>query len=139
MNPMLLIWPMLIHGFATMVLFVPMSRTRRRLIRQGKAKAGQFRLLDAEPEESRRFSNAIRNQNETGLLYYAGLLAAFVTQSATPLLIALAWLFLALKLAHLAVHVTSNRLRYRFPLFTASLTVLALFWLVLAAHLGGLL
>lgn len=137
MNPNLLIWPLLIHGFVTLFLFLPMSRVRRRLIAQGKAKAGSFRLNYEEPEESRKFSNAIRNQNETGLPYYAGLLAAFVTGNATTLIVALAWLFLVLKLAHVSIHVTTNQLRYRFPMFVAAIVSLGAFWLALAARLAG--
>lgn len=139
MEPTLLIWPLLIHGFVTLLLFLPMSRVRRRLIAQGKVKASAFRLVDGEPEESRKFSNAIRNQNETGLLYYAGILVAFVTGNATGLIVGLAWLFLALKLAHVAVHATVNKLRYRFPLFTAALVTLAALWLALAARLAHLI
>jgi hypothetical protein len=138
MNPVLLLWPILVHGLATLLLYPAMSRVRRRLIHEGKTKAGQFRLLDAEHEESRKFSNAIRNQNETGLLFYAGLLVAFVSQNATPLLIGLAWLFVVAKLAHVAVQVTINKLRYRTPLFSIAYTVLLLFWLALMARLGGL-
>jgi hypothetical protein len=123
----------------TLLLFLPMSRVRRRLIAQGKVKASAFRLVDGEPEESRKFSNAIRNQNETGLLYYAGILVAFVTGNATGLIVGLAWLFLALKLAHVAVHATVNKLRYRFPLFTAALVTLAALWLALAARLAHLI
>jgi hypothetical protein len=139
LEPTLLIWPLLIHGFVTLLLFLPMSRVRRRLIAQGKVKASAFRLVDGEPEESRKFSNAIRNQNETGLLYYAGILVAFVTGNATGLIVGLAWLFLALKLAHVAVHATVNKLRYRFPLFTAALVTLAALWLALAARLAHLI
>ena len=138
MNPNLLLWPIAIHGLATLLLYLPMGRIRRRLVREGTTKAGAFRLLDAEPEESRKFSNAIRNQNETGLLFYAGLLVAFLSQSGAPLLIGLAWLFLVLKLAHATVQVTINKLRYRTPLFMTSYTVLLVFWLVLIARLGGL-
>lgn len=137
MNPNLLIWPLMIHGFVTLFLFLPMSRVRRRLIAQGKAKAGSFRLNYEEPEDSKKFSNAIRNQNETGLLFYAGLLVAFVTGNATPLIVALAWLFLALKLVHVSIHVTINQLRYRYPVFTAAVVALALLWLALAARLAG--
>jgi hypothetical protein len=139
LEPTLLIWPLLIHGFVTLFLFLPMSRVRRRLIAQGKVKASAFRLVDGEPEESRKFSNALRNQNETGLLYYAGLLVAFVTGNATGLIVGLAWLFLALKLAHVAVHATVNKLRYRFPLFTAALVTLVALWLALAARLAHLI
>jgi hypothetical protein len=97
------------------------------------------RLNTEEPAESLQFSNAIRNQNETGVLFYAGVLAAYVSQNATVPLVALAWLFLVLKLAHVSVHVTSNRLRFRLPLFQAALVTLALFWLALAAHLADIL
>ncbi len=43
---------------------------------EGKVKASVYKYLREEPEESLKFSNAIRNQNESGILFYAACLAA---------------------------------------------------------------
>ena len=138
MNPNVMLWPLVIHALITMFLYLPMSRARMRSVRAGKVKASVYRTNIEEPEESLRFSNAIRNQNETGLLFYAGVLAAYASGNQSYLLAALAWTFLIVKTVHVVVHVTINRLRYRRPIFMVALFILAVFWVVLAFQLAGI-
>jgi hypothetical protein len=138
MNPALILWPIGLHALVTLALYVPMSRGRVRAVREGKAKASDFKLLTNEPEESRIFVNAIRNQNETAAIFYAACLTAFVTNGASYLVAALAWLFLIIKFAHVFIHTGSNRLRIRRPVFMAAYAVLILLWLAVLAHLAGL-
>jgi len=139
MNPNLMLWPIVIYALVTLALYAPMSRARMRTVRDGKVKAGVYKLNIDEPEESRQFSNAIRNQNEIGLPYYAGVLAAYASNNPSYLLATLAWAFLVFKLMHLYVHVTSNSLRLRRPAFSAAFLVLILFWIVFALQLSGIL
>ena len=47
----------------------------------------------------------------------------------------LAWLFVALRYAHAAVHVTTNRVYRRFFIYTAGLVVLAVLWVWLVVRL----
>jgi hypothetical protein len=47
----------------------------------------------------------------------------------------LAGLFVALRYAHAAIHVTTNRVHRRFAVYTAGLVVLALLWLWLVLRL----
>jgi len=139
MNPHLLLWPVVIHALATILLYLPMSNARVRSVKEGRVKAGVYKLNTEEPEESLRWSNAIRNQNETGVLYYAACLTVFVSGGASSLTAALAWGFLVAKLAHVYVHVTTNNLRFRRPVFAVALLILLLLWLAAAAHLAGVL
>ena len=135
MNSELIIWPMVLLALSTLFLYVPMSRARVSAVREGKAKASDFRLNTSEPEESAKLNNAIRNQYETPVLFYAVCLAAYVTENAGAAMIALAWLYLVLKLCHILVHITSNKLRLRRPLFMCAYFVLLAMWLGLAGHL----
>jgi hypothetical protein len=138
MNPVLLLWPMVLHAFATLFLYFPMSRARVASVRRGDVAGSVYKLNLGEPEESLRFSNAIRNQNETGVLFYAACLTIYVTDGASFMTAALAWLFAAAKILHVVIHVTSNRLRYRRPAFTVACVILILLWLALALHLAGI-
>mgnify|MGYP000026452558 CR=1 FL=1 len=139
MNPTLILWPMIIHALVTLFLYVPMSQTRVRTVKEGKVKASAYKLNDEEPAESKVFSNAIRNQNEIGVLFYAACLTAYVTTAPMAIAAVLAWLFIITKCAHVYVHVTSNRLRYRRPIFAIAYLMVILLWLVNAAHLAGLI
>jgi hypothetical protein len=139
MNPNLLLWPMIIHALVTFCLYFPMSQARVRSVKQGVTKGSVYKLNVNEPEESLRFSNAIRNQNEIGLLFYVVCLALYVTNGASFLAALLAWAFVVVKCVHVYVHVTSNNLRMRRPVFAAAFAFVMLLWLILAFHLAGLI
>jgi hypothetical protein len=50
--------------------------------------------------------------------------------------VALSWLFVASRVAHAYVHVTSNRLRYRRPLFMLGFFTLVALWVWQAVWLA---
>jgi hypothetical protein len=137
MNSNLLLLPMAIHALVTMFLYLPMSRARVRSVVEGKVKASVYKYLRDEPEESLKFSNAIRNQNESGILYYAACLVAVTSGAVSPLTIGLAWAFAIAKIVHVAIQTTTNQLRYRRPMFSVALLILVAFWIVLLLHLAG--
>jgi hypothetical protein len=134
MNPLLLLWPMVIHALVTLFLYVPMSRARVASVKSGKVKAGVYRLNTGEPEESLQFSNAIRNQNEIGVLFYAACLTLYATDGASWLTAALAWIFVISKCAHVLIHVTTNRLRFRRPVFSVAWLMVIALWIVAGLH-----
>jgi hypothetical protein len=137
MNPNLLLIPVALHAFVTMGIFLPMSRARVRSVVDGKVRASVYKYNKEEPEESLKFSNAIRNQNETGILFYAACLTAFVSGGASWLTVVLAFAFVVAKTAHVLIHTTLNQLRYRRPMFAVALLVLVILWAVVLLHLLG--
>ncbi|MEM7461436.1 MAG: MAPEG family protein [Pseudomonadota bacterium] len=139
MSPTWLLWPMVIHALVTASIYFPMSRTRIRGVVDGKVKTSVYRLLRDEPEESLKFSNAIRNQNETGVLFYAACLVAYVTDGTSFLTVGLAWLFVIVKTIHVFIHTTNNKLRYRRPVFMVAYASLVLLWIFNGLHLAGLI
>lgn len=139
MSPELIIWPMIIVALATLLLYFPMSSARVASVKSGKTKASVYRHNVGEPEESLRFSNAIRNQYETPILFYAVCIATYVTNNATMVMIGLAFAYAVFKLAHIFIHVTTNRLRHRRPVFALSMVVLIVMWIGLAGKLANLI
>ena len=135
MNPDLIFWPMIILALYTLGLYFPMSKARVSAVKSGKIKASTFKLNEGEPEESRVFNNAIANQFQSPILFYAVCLAAYASGNASSLIIVLAWIFAAVKIIHSLVHVTTNNLRHRRPVFMLAYLVLILMWLVFAGHL----
>ena len=138
MNPNLMLWPLVIHALVTLALYIPMSRARVRTVKEGKVKARTYKLNQGEPEESLRFSNAIRNQNETGIIFYAAVLAAYASNNASYILAALTWAFVIVKTVHVYVHTSTNDLRFRRPIFGVAYLILIIFWVVFAVQLSGL-
>lgn len=138
MNAELILLPVAIHALVTMALYVPMSNVRRRGVAEKKVRGSVYKLNEGEPPESLRFTNAIRNQNEVAVLFFAACLTAYVSGHATMPAIVLAWFFLVSKTAHLWVHVTTNDLRHRRPVFMVAYLSLVALWLVVLAGLAGL-
>lgn len=89
----------------------------------------------AYPLRARLLSNSFDNQFQLPVLFYVAALLALWSGGTGWVEVALAWLFVALRYAHAAVHVTSNRVYRRFALYTAGLVVLALLWVWLVLRL----
>ncbi|HHZ08608.1 MAG TPA: hypothetical protein GX405_07490 [Rhizobiales bacterium] len=138
MTPTAIFWPMLAHVLLVYIVYVVLSMRRRASVRSGEARAAQFKLRGAEPESSLTVSANLMNQFELPVLFHVLCLALFATGGVGAVALALAWIFIALRYAHAYVHLTSNRLRLRSPLFQLGAAVLGLAWIWFALHLAGL-
>jgi len=130
------IWPMIAHVALVVVLYLLLSARRMRAVREGRARPEQFRENREEPADSLLVRNSIANQFELPMLFYAMSILLYLVDADNPVTVAGGWLFVALRYAHAYVHVTSNRLRYRRPLFIAGMLVLVLLWVWLAVWLA---
>ena len=137
MNPAWILWPLLVMVALTFAVSIVMYRRRIAEIR-----AKEIRLQSvasalgmATQLEDARASDNYRNLYEGPVLFYVAALAAFALKVVTPLLLALAWIYVACRVAHSLIHCTTNRVRHRFYAFVASHAVLLVLWVVLAASI----
>ena len=79
----------------------------------------------------------LRNQSEVPVLFYVLCLAAIEVGATGTAMIVLAWLFVASRAIHAAIHLTYNHIPHRFAAFFFGVSAVTLMWLVLAAHLIG--
>lgn len=77
---------------------------------------------------NRNFANLF----EAPVLFYPAALAFYVTGTVDQIAVWLAWAYVALRVVHTLVHVTSNTVRWRALAFTFSMFVLMGFWALLA-------
>jgi hypothetical protein len=80
------------------------------------------------PERTRQFECNVMNQFELPVLFYVLMILLLITRQADIIQMTLAWIFVALRLAHAYVHLTSNNTKIRGPLFGLGLAVLAIMW-----------
>ncbi|HJR73320.1 MAG TPA: MAPEG family protein [Luteimonas sp.] len=101
---------------------------RERIHPQSVATSSQAaaRLTDSKVADN------LRNLFELPVLFYAAALIAAFAGLATPVLLVLAWLFVALRIAHSAIHCTYNKVMHRFVAYLAGGIVLWLLWAYLA-------
>ena len=80
------------------------------------------------PDHARKIENNLLNQFEFPVLFYVLMILLLITRQADFILMTLAWIFVALRIAHAYVHLTSNRVSLRGPLFILGVIVLTIMW-----------
>jgi hypothetical protein len=125
-------WPIIAHVALVYFLYMLLGYRRRTLVRAGKVRRSNYRENRDEPAEGLFVKNCLANQFELPVLFYASCILLYMTEADNLAAVVLAWLFVALRYLHAFVHVTSNDLRYRSPLFAVGYVVLGAMWLWLA-------
>jgi len=118
----------------TLVVWLRMYTTRiaqmkrERIHPQAVATSAQAaaRLTDS------RAADNFRNLFELPVLFYLALVVAAVAGLATDATLALAWLFVLLRVVHSAIHCTYNKVMHRFQAYLAGGVVLWVLWAWLA-------
>lgn len=130
-----LLLPVFLHVALTFGLLMAVARTRVAALQRGDVKMADIALDPSRfPVRPRQIANAYQNQLELPLLFYALVAMAIATRKIDTVLVSLAWLFVALRLLHAAVHVTSNRVPLRFQAFAAGFAVLIAMWIWFATR-----
>ena len=120
----------------TLAILVWMGRERIPRIARGEIRMDDIAVdRTAYPLRARLLSNSFDNQFQLPVLFYVAALLALWSSAAGGVEVVLAWLFVVLRYAHAAIHVTSNNVPQRFAVYLAGLVVLALLWLWLVLRL----
>ena len=104
---------------------------RERIHPQAVATSAQ---ATAKLTDSRAADN-FRNLFELPVLFYAALLVAAVTGQVGPVSLALAWIFVVLRIAHSAIQCSYNKVMHRFYAYVAGGMVLFALWAWLGLQL----
>lgn len=137
MNQNIIFWPMILQALVSLWLYIPMSRARFNSVKTGVAAAHDFKLpKQNEPGKIAHLGNAVSNQFELPVLFFAVCLAAHTAQLVDLPLVITAWAFVLIKSTHSLVHASTNKLRYRFRLFAASFLVMLFMWIWFAIKLA---
>lgn len=129
MNPggLSLIWPLLAQVALTLAVLFVMGFFRRRALARREVRLGEIALSgDAFPMRARQAANNFSNQFETPVLFYVLVMAAIHVGATGPVMTGLAWAYVASRIAHSFIHIGSNDLRLRAPIFTLGVLVLLL-------------
>jgi len=131
-----ILMPMFAQVALTFGLLFWMAFLRIGAIRNGLVQPQAIALREPNwPPRATQIANAFHNQLETPLMFYALILLALQTRTADSILLVLSWLFVLTRFAHAYVHVTSNRIDRRGPLFVIGATGLCLMWIIVFARI----
>jgi hypothetical protein len=128
--------PVFVLVALTFGLLFYMGNVRVGMIRRGEVHIRDVALRQPNwPERAAKASIAFHNQLELPLLFYVLVILAIITKQADLLFVLLSWVFVALRVIHALVIVTSNRIQQRFAVFAASALVLLIMWIVFAIRI----
>lgn len=98
-----------------------------------------FRLGESDqvPERVRIANRNYMNLLELPVLFYAVSVIVFVTGSVTSAIVATAWVFVVLRIAHSLIHLTTNDVMHRLYVFVAGNTALLVMWILAALSIWG--
>jgi hypothetical protein len=131
MDVRVVLLPLFVEVVLTFGLFCWMAYYRVTLIGSGAVHPRDVALREPNwPPHALQVANAAHNQLETPVLFYVLTVLAIITRHADFLFVAMAWIFVLMRLAHAYIHVTSNRISLRGPVFGLGLVVLILMWIV---------
>jgi hypothetical protein len=100
-------------------------------VARGRISSDAFRVGEspAVPLDVAVINRNFMNLLEMPVLFYVVCMALYTTRNVAPGTIVLAWAFVALRLAHSAIHLTYNRVVHRLLAFIASNVVLLWLWI----------
>lgn len=125
----LLLLPAFVHVALVIYLLTRTGYGRVRAVRTGRLKLHEIdNNKSGHPEAVRNFANNYQNQFELPVLFYVVVAFAMITGLVDSVLIALAWVFVALRLLHSFVQTGKNDIALRFKVFLAGLIGLAGMW-----------
>jgi hypothetical protein len=123
--------PLFVEVILTFALLFWAAPLRTRALRSGAVRREDIALRQPNwPKRATQVANSFANQFELPVLFYVLTILALVTRKAGILFVVLAWIFVVFRLLHAYVHVTSNNVSIRGPLFGMSAVVLAVMWLI---------
>jgi hypothetical protein len=127
--------PLLLQVALTFVLLLWQGYARVGAIRSGKAKMKETALRQPNwPPDVQKITNSYHSQLELPMLFYALTAFALITGKADLLFVVMAWLFVLSRLAHAAIHTTTNYVPHRFYAFLVGALVLLAMWIVFSAR-----
>lgn len=131
-----ILYPVLAQIILTLALLMATGWARRNaMLAHGIGYADIAVDTSRWPEDARKIANCYSNQFELPVIFYALCLIALMTGKADFLMVALAWVFVASRVAHALIHTGSNIVRRRGGVFAIGMLVLMIMTGILLARL----
>lgn len=125
MNAALIFWPVLAQIALTLAIYIVLARRKAGAVKSRAVNMREAALDNrAWPESVVKVSNNLANQFESPVLFYALCLMLHAIDGVSLPALLLAWLYVALRVVHAGIHIGSNQLSRRMPVFVLGTGVL---------------
>ena len=125
MNSFSIYWPMLLQLLIP-ILVLLLNAKRKSVDRKAGTVDREAAAMDNEAWSKPVVltSKNLANQFQFPVVFYVLCLALASMNAVSSFALTMAWVYVALRLAHAIIHVTSNNVALRMPVFIASMLVL---------------
>ena len=136
MSSQAIFYPVFAQVVLTFILLSYMAVKRLRALRDGELKIKDIALREPNwPADVTKVANNFHNQFELPPLFYLACVFAFLLHNVSGIILMLAWGFVASRVGHSYVHLTSNNVPKRAYVYFLGCIILFAMWLVLFAQL----
>lgn len=134
MSQNVILLPALAQMVLTLVILGLLPIARSRSMRERRQRLQDMALAGKTDwnEQSQKIANSYASQFELPVIFYALVAFSLIAKTADPLMTGLAWLFVASRVVHAAIHIGPNIVAWRFPAFAIGLLAL----IAMIARLG---
>lgn len=128
--PVRILYPIFAMFLLVAIVLVRLAQMRLAALGRREVSVKYYRAYrdGEEPEALRVVSRHFVNLFELPVLFYVGVILAYVTNQANAWLVGCAWAYVAARYLHSYVHLTSNNVVVRFRLYMLSGLVLLVLW-----------
>lgn len=125
-----ILYPSIAMFFLTISLLITLGLSRFLAIKTNKVSIKYYtKYIEGEqPERLHILGRHVQNHFEVPPLFHIGVILIFVTGTVTDVNLAAAWLFVAFRVVHTIIHLSSNNVSQRFFCFGLGLACLFTIW-----------
>ncbi len=134
-GPLSLVYPVLAQVLLTFIVYIRLGQVRYRALRRRAVGPDAVLSDQAWPDYARKVSNNLRNQFESPVLFYVLCGVATFVAATHVLMAALAWVYVIVRFVHFVIHTTTNHYPHRAFVFSISLAILVVMWVLIVLHL----
>jgi hypothetical protein len=128
MSVMDVLLPVFVQVILTFVVAFTLGYRRYTAVRAGEVR-GKITLRESNwPDYARQAEYSYLNQFELPVLFYVLMILLLITKQADVIQMTLAWIFVITRVVHALIHLTSNKVSLRGPIFFVGALVLMIMW-----------
>ena len=127
---MSIIYPIFVLAMLTFMVVFGVGASRLISVRRRQVNPKLYKLMSGyeAPDYVQKLTRNLSNLLEIPILFYVLGLLLIALQIEDSTMVAMAWVFVALRFVHTAIHITYNHAIHRLIVFLLSLLVLLAMW-----------
>jgi hypothetical protein len=134
-----ILYPVFAQVLLTLLVYILLLVARARAIDVASHERGSGDIAMGRyswPEDAEKRAHNQRNQFELPVLFYAATAFALILGAVDATMVALGWAFVASRIAHAAIHLGPNKVRWRAPVFALGFVFVTAMWVKLFLHVA---